>query len=142
MKTIDLRTHSLHSDGADTPAEVVRRAHAAGLSAIALSDHDCVSGVEEAMAEGERIGVEVVPAIEFSVQSETETHILGYYIDIDSPILKTYYFLLAAVALWVNDLVFAIKEKGLKPFGKRTAVLAAAAMLAVRELPTNNQRRK
>ena len=43
----------------------------------------------------------------------------------------TYYFLLAAVALWMNDLVFAIKEKGLKPFGKRTAVLAAAAMLAV-----------
>ena len=43
----------------------------------------------------------------------------------------TYYFLLAAVALWVNDLIFAIKDKALKSFGKRTAVLAAAAMIAV-----------
>ena len=57
MKLIDLHTHSLHSDGADTPTEVVRRAYEAGLSAMALSDHDCVSGVEEAMAEGKRLGI-------------------------------------------------------------------------------------
>lgn len=84
-KYIDLHTHSLMSDGSMTPAEVVREAKKAGLAAIALSDHDTVDGVKEAMAEGERIGVEVVPAIEFSVQSETETHILGYYIDIENP---------------------------------------------------------
>ncbi len=79
---IDLHTHSLKSDGSMTPAEVVREAKKAGLSAIALSDHDTIDGIREAMEEGERIGVEVVPAIEFSVKSETETHILGYYIDI------------------------------------------------------------
>ncbi len=87
-KYIDLHTHSLMSDGSMTPAEVVREAKKAGLAAIALSDHDTVDGVREAMAEGERIGVEVVPAIEFSVQSETETHILGYYIDIENPKLQ------------------------------------------------------
>jgi len=43
----------------------------------------------------------------------------------------TYYFLLAAIALWVNDLVFAVREKHLRDFGRRTAVLAAAAVLAV-----------
>ena len=85
---IDLHTHSLKSDGSMTPAEVVREAKRAGLTAIALSDHDTVDGIYEAMAEGEKIGVEVVPAIEFSVQSETETHILGYYIDIENPELK------------------------------------------------------
>ena len=84
-KYIDLHTHSLMSDGSMTPAEVVREAKNAGLAAIALSDHDTVDGVREAMAEGEKLGVEVVPAIEFSVQSETETHILGYYIDIENP---------------------------------------------------------
>ncbi len=84
-KYIDLHTHSLMSDGSMTPAEVVREAKKAGLAAIALSDHDTVDGVREAMAEGEKIGIEVVPAIEFSVQSETETHILGYYIDIENP---------------------------------------------------------
>lgn len=87
-KYIDLHTHSLMSDGSMTPADVVREAKKAGLAAIALSDHDTVDGVKEAMAEGERIGVEVVPAIEFSVQSETETHILGYYIDIENPKLQ------------------------------------------------------
>lgn len=84
-KYIDLHTHSLMSDGSMTPAEVVREAKKAELAAIALSDHDTVDGVREAVAEGEKIGVEVVPAIEFSVQSETETHILGYYIDIENP---------------------------------------------------------
>lgn len=87
-KYIDLHTHSIKSDGSMTPAEVVREAKKAGLSAIALSDHDTVDGVKEAVEEGKRIGVEVVPAIEFSVQSATETHILAYYLDIDSPLLK------------------------------------------------------
>ncbi|MBO5859405.1 MAG: PHP domain-containing protein [Clostridia bacterium] len=87
-KYIDLHTHSLMSDGSMTPAEVVREAKKADLAAIALSDHDTIDGIREAMAEGEKIGVEVVPAIEFSVQSETETHILGYYIDIENPLLK------------------------------------------------------
>ena len=85
---IDLHTHSIKSDGSMTPAEVVREAKKAGLAAVALSDHDTIDGVREAMEEGKRIGIEVVPAIEFSVQSETETHILAYYLDIDSPKLN------------------------------------------------------
>lgn len=65
-----------------TPREVIRHAKESGLSAVSLTDHDCVDGVREAMAEGEKVGIEVVPGIEFSAKSETETHILGYYIDI------------------------------------------------------------
>ncbi len=84
---IDLHTHSNKSDGSMTPREVVRHAAECGLTAIALSDHDTVDGVKEAMDEGKRVGVEVVPAIEFSVQSETETHILGYYLDVEHPAL-------------------------------------------------------
>lgn len=81
-KYIDLHTHSNKSDGSMTPVELVRHAKEAGLSAISLTDHDCIDGVKEAVKEGERIGLEVVPGIEFSAKSETETHILGYYIDI------------------------------------------------------------
>ena len=84
-KFIDLHTHSLKSDGSMTPTEVVEAAKEAGLAAIALSDHDTVDGLEEAMAAGEKLGVEVVPAIEFSVISKTETHILGYFIDYKNP---------------------------------------------------------
>lgn len=78
---IDLHTHSVCSDGALRPAEVVKTAKEAGLRAMALSDHDSVEGVAEAVDEGRKIGVEVVPAIELSVQSDTETHILGYYLN-------------------------------------------------------------
>ncbi len=86
-KYIDLHTHSTKSDGSMTPAEVVRHAKEQGLAAIALSDHDSVEGVREAMEEGERVGLEVIPAIEFSTISETETHILGYGIDAENPAL-------------------------------------------------------
>lgn len=87
-KLIDLHTHSTCSDGSMSPRELVRHAADKGLAAIALSDHDSVAGVPDAMDEGKKVGVEVVPAIELSVQSETETHILGYYIDIYHPLLK------------------------------------------------------
>ncbi|MBO7762206.1 MAG: PHP domain-containing protein [Clostridia bacterium] len=82
---IDLHTHSFCSDGSMTPRELVAHAKESGIAAIALSDHDGVAGVREAMQEGERLGVEVIPAIEFSVTSDTETHILGYFIDPESP---------------------------------------------------------
>ena len=88
MKRIDLHTHSLCSDGAQTPADVVRTAYEAGLSAIALSDHDCITGVQEAMDTGKALGVEVIPAVELSAQSDTELHILGYFIDIHNKKLQ------------------------------------------------------
>ena len=88
MKYIDLHTHSDCSDGSMSPEEVVRAAADAGLAAIALSDHDTTDGIAHAVSEGKRVGVEVVPAIELSAASETETHILGYYIDPDAPALR------------------------------------------------------
>lgn len=99
MKLIDLHTHSLKSDGAQTPADVVRTAYAAGISAIALSDHDNIEGVPEAMAEGQRLGIEVIPAVELSAQSDTELHILGYFIDIHNKRLND----AMAYALKVRD---------------------------------------
>ncbi|MBE6569265.1 MAG: PHP domain-containing protein [Ruminococcaceae bacterium] len=86
-KIIDLHTHTLCSDGSMTPTELVHHAKASGLTAVAVSDHDTMDGVKEAMAAGREIGVEVVPAIELSAISDTETHILGYFIDPDSEVL-------------------------------------------------------
>lgn len=83
-RIIDLHTHSTYSDGSLTPSELVRHAKENGLCAIALSDHDNIGGVAEAIEEGKKIGIEVVPAIELSAESDTETHILGYYIDINN----------------------------------------------------------
>ncbi len=56
----DLHIHSTFSDGALSPTEIVRRAKEAGLSIISITDHDSVSGIEEAAAEGKKCGIEVV----------------------------------------------------------------------------------
>ena len=89
----DLQSHSTHSDGVLAPAEVVARAAAAGVELLALSDHDTVSGVSEAIAAGERLGVHVVSAVEISAVDEDaseprELHILGYNIDHDGAELR------------------------------------------------------
>jgi 3',5'-nucleoside bisphosphate phosphatase len=82
----DLQSHSTHSDGALEAAEVVERAARAGVELLALSDHDTVSGVAEALRAGERHGVKVVPAVEISAldadaREARELHILGYGVD-------------------------------------------------------------
>jgi predicted metal-dependent phosphoesterase TrpH len=80
-RRIDLHTHSTHSDGSFHPGHLVELAKEKGLRAIALTDHDTVAGVEEAMIAGEALGVEVVPGVEISAQFGPGTmHILGYYI--------------------------------------------------------------
>ncbi len=78
----DLHTHSNCSDGSDDPGILVKKAAEAGLQAIALTDHDTVSGLAEAGAEALTLGIECVPGIEFGVlSSKGNMHILGYFID-------------------------------------------------------------
>jgi len=82
MELIDLHVHTTASDGSLSPSEVVRRAKTLGLKAIAITDHDTVAGVEEALKEGESYKVEVIPGIELSVDvSKGTSHLLGYFID-------------------------------------------------------------
>lgn len=79
---VDLHTHTNASDGTGTPADNVRLAQEAGLEAVAITDHDTVAGLEEALLEGKRRGVTVVPGVEISTISEgRDIHVLGYYID-------------------------------------------------------------
>ena len=79
---IDLHTHSLRSDGALEPAELVRRAAARGVRVQALSDHDTLAGVAEAIAAGNEQGVRVIPATELNTDSEWgDVHVLGYFLD-------------------------------------------------------------
>lgn len=84
----DFHMHTLHSDGTLTPTELVRLAKERGLSCMALTDHDTVSGIAEAQAEGRKIGVEIIPGIEISVKCDFGTmHILGYFVDPNSKVL-------------------------------------------------------
>ncbi len=88
MKRIDLHIHTTASDGTATPEEVVREAEKLGLAAVAITDHDTAAGYPRAAAEGEKRGLEVVPGIEISTKFRAAVHILGYYIDVDSPALE------------------------------------------------------
>lgn len=83
----DLQCHSKHSDGALAPSDVIARAAAAGLRMVALSDHDTLVGVEEALAAGARHGIEVVPATEVTVVDPVrdDLHVLGYLVDHRDP---------------------------------------------------------
>jgi len=84
---VDLHAHSTASDGSRAPRDVVREAKRLGLAAIALTDHDTLGGIEEAVAVGTEIGVRVVPGVELSaVEDETETHILGLHVSNPRPI--------------------------------------------------------
>ncbi|UCF88031.1 MAG: PHP domain-containing protein [bacterium] len=88
---IDLHTHSNASDGKLSPAELMRHAKAMGVEVIALTDHDTLSGLEEASREAARIGIELIPGVEISAEYNPGTlHMLGYYIDpSDSELAET-----------------------------------------------------
>lgn len=78
---IDLHTHSVYSDGSDSPDEIVRRAKALGLHAVALTDHDTTAGLTEFMEAGARKGLLTIPGIELSCEYKgRDVHVLGYRI--------------------------------------------------------------
>ena len=82
MKRIDLHTHSTASDGSCTPTEVMEAAVNAGLAAVALTDHDTMQGVPEAMEAAEKLDIECIPGIELSaVYGDREVHIVGLFLD-------------------------------------------------------------
>ena len=89
--TIDLHVHSTASDGSLLPEAVVARALAAGLGAIALTDHDTVAGIPAAVATGDRLGLRVVVGCEFSAAAPWgEMHVLGYFLPSESPVLDAF----------------------------------------------------
>jgi predicted metal-dependent phosphoesterase TrpH len=88
---IDLHCHSTASDGLRAPAEVVEVAAAAGLEAIALTDHDSTAGLAEARAAGARLGVRVIGGCEFSVAAPWgEMHLLGYFLEPGDPAIERF----------------------------------------------------
>jgi predicted metal-dependent phosphoesterase TrpH len=88
---VDLHLHSTASDGEVEPAGVVERAAAAGVVALALTDHDTMGGLPEAIEAGARLGVRVVAGCEFSVSAPWgEMHVLGYFLPLDSPAIEQF----------------------------------------------------
>lgn len=86
---IDLHTHTTASDGLCSPSTLVRLASEAGLSTIAVTDHDSVDGIEEALQAGSEYGLTVIPGVELSSDADgKDVHVLGYFIDHTSQTLR------------------------------------------------------
>jgi hypothetical protein len=89
MSRIDLHLHTTHSDGSFSPSDVLAFAKTAGVTALAITDHDIVAGIPEAMEIGDRLGIEIIPGVEISSRyGDSELHILGYCFDWRQPQLN------------------------------------------------------
>jgi predicted metal-dependent phosphoesterase TrpH len=144
--TFDLQSHSTCSDGELSPSAVVAAAHAAGVELLALSDHDTVDGVDEALEAAAARGLGLVTATELSaIDGEREDlHVLGYALDHRSPALldalerfradRDARARRMADALRENGLELDFPDRGARPVGRPH--LAQAAF----EHPANSMR--
>lgn len=84
----DFHTHTTASDGQYTPSELVQMARDRGLEVLAVTDHDTIDGLREAIQAGEQYGLHVIPGIELSAKEYPTFHILGYGFSSDAPVLQ------------------------------------------------------
>lgn len=83
-KIVDLHTHTTESDGSFTPEELMQEAKRVGLSAIAITDHDSISGIKKAAPLAEELGIELIPGVELSTDyNGKEVHVVGLYVNIE-----------------------------------------------------------
>ena len=88
---VDLHIHTNHSDGFYSPEEIVLKAKEIELEVISITDHDNLSGINDAIKKGNEIGIEVIPGLEISSDiKDREIHILGYFIQTESQELERY----------------------------------------------------
>jgi 3',5'-nucleoside bisphosphate phosphatase len=89
VKFADLHLHTAFSDGTDEPDELIKKAVKTGLSAVAITDHDSVDAVPDAIDAGIIHGIEVIPGIELTAEYEgLEIHVLGYFLDYRNAALR------------------------------------------------------
>lgn len=86
---IDLHAHTTASDGSLSPTELVTKASGIGLTALAVTDHDTVAGLAEAREAAQKVGLELIPGVELSVEDDKgRFHLLGYGLDTSNPELS------------------------------------------------------
>ena len=92
---VDLHLHTNYSDGQYPPAQVVFLAAAAGVSLLAVTDHDTVAGLETSARAAAEHGIGFIPGIEISTDAHRDMHMLGYYIDAENTPLRDFCALMA-----------------------------------------------
>jgi len=90
MGLVDLHLHSIYSDGYYKPSKLIKKAARLGLKLVSLTDHDSVSGVDEAIRSANDLGIECLTGIEITTDAPYEQHILGYMVDINDSGFKKF----------------------------------------------------
>lgn len=132
MSKIDFHIHTVYSDGTYTPQEVVYKAKKLGLIAISITDHDSVSGLDEALKAGREWGVEVIPGVEIGADvGEDEFHILGYYLDWEKKEFLSQLKIFQQDRIKRNDKLFKkLNDLGIKVNHREAASLAPRGVVS------------
>ncbi len=92
VRRADLHAHSIYSDGSLAPAALVRLICESGISGLALTDHDTIGGLPEAVEEGNRLGIEIISGVELSaILGEERIHLLAYGFDAQDTALNAHF---------------------------------------------------
>ena len=112
-RMIDLHVHTTASDGTFTPSEVVSLAKKAGIAAVAITDHDTIDGVEEAINKAKGENLELVPGVEISVGDTEDIHIVGLYINYkDENLLRVMDILKGYRKIRNEELIANVRKEG------------------------------
>lgn len=129
---IDLHTHSTASDGTDSPRKLVRKAAEMGLEAMALTDHDTVQGLDEALEAGREFGVEVIPGCELSAESFEGAgwlHIVGLWIPQDpKPLNDAFEWVIEGRRTRNHEIVEKLRKLGINTTYERIAARAGGTI--------------
>jgi len=124
----DLHTHTTYSDGLLSPSEVVSQAKAANLRAIAITDHDEISGIDAALNAAKAFDVEIVSGVELSVTHKgIDVHVLGYFVDHHNPKLIAFVKDFQQERRLRLDRILAKLEAMGKPLSKESVLIKAGA---------------
>lgn len=139
----DLHVHSIYSDGALTPGQLVIEAIAQGLTGIALTDHDTVDGLPEAVAAGQQQNLPVIPGIELTTDfGKIEAHILGYNLNYREPTLvRKLEAILAARVGRVQEIVKRLNRRGIPLQWSEVQTLANSRFIGRTQVFTAMERR-
>ena len=115
MKFVDLHLHTNFSDSTLSPSELVSLSVKNGLSAIAVTDHDCIEGIEPVKDEAGKFDLEIIPGIELTAEIDhKEVHILGYFIDYKNKVLAEKLVQIKVIReKRIYDMVDKLKEQGI-----------------------------
>lgn len=129
--TIDLHVHSSYSDGCLSPSQVVEYAHQLGVTTLALTDHDTLAGIPEALERGSQLGLTILPGIEMSCSIDrAEYHILGYKVDCNhGPLLTQLGHLRFARAERADRIVAKLAKQGIQLASSRIQEIAGAGVV-------------